>query len=606
MARRKADRRVGEVSGRKRVAKPRAKSAATRKPSAKRARAAKPETRGARNCRWIEEFCRVPEGGDVGKPVKLRDWQRRDICRIYDNPAGTRTAIISFGKKNGKTALASFLLLLHLCGPEAIANTQLPSTAQSKDQASILFKLAAKIVRQSPELSDCLIVRDTIKEIFCPELGTLYKALSAEASTAHGQSPIFAVHDELGQVKGPVSELYNAIENAMGAHARPMSVIISTQAPTDADLLSILIDDGLKGTDPRVVVSLYTADPDIDPFSVKALRQANPAYGDFLNETEVRGQAAKAKRMPSQEPLYRNYTLNQRVEMKSPFVAKSVWMGCAGAALSDLRGLDVFAGLDLSDTTDLTSLVLEAEADQLWHVRPTFWLPDEGLADRSLKDRVPYDQWHREGHLATTPGKSVEYEWVAEYLYGLFSELTIVKLAFDRWNFKHLKPWLIKAGFSEQDIAEHFVEFGQGFQSMSPALRDLETALLNGRIRHGGHPVLSMCAANAVVQSDPSGNRKLTKQKSRGRIDGMVALTMAHAMALTVEQQGVSVYDQIAAQQKTGAAKTGSGQGGPASSDAAPSATAIDYAALQDVNHPMFKEMARRFELRRRLDGDAD
>jgi phage terminase large subunit-like protein len=252
-------------------------------------------TRGERNCRWIEQFCRIPEGKDVGKPVKLRPWQRRDIKKIYDNPAGTRRGILSFGRKNAKTTEAAFLLLLHTCGPEARINSQLNSAAQSKDQAAVLFKLAAKIVRMSPDLNSVVIIRDTVKELFCPELGTLYKALSAEASTAYGLSPVFIVHDELGQVKGPRSELYDALETAVGAHENPLSIVISTQAPTDGDLLSILIDDAQAGNDPRVVLSLYTADPDLDPFSEKAIRQANPAFGDFLNATEVLAMAEDAR-----------------------------------------------------------------------------------------------------------------------------------------------------------------------------------------------------------------------------------------------------------------------------------------------------------------------
>jgi hypothetical protein len=234
------------------------------------------ETRGERNCHWIQTHCRIPEGRDVGKPVRLRDWQKRDICKIYDNPYGTRTAILSFGKKNAKTSTSAFLLLLHTAGHEAIPNTQLVSTAQSRDQAAVLFDLAAKIVRLSPTLSPVITIRDTAKQLHCPELGTLYKALSADSTTAHGKSPALAIHDELGQVRGPVSTLFNAVENAMGAHDNPLSVIISTQAPTDADLLvEVLIDDALAGHDKRVVISLYTAPLELDPFSDEAIRAAN-------------------------------------------------------------------------------------------------------------------------------------------------------------------------------------------------------------------------------------------------------------------------------------------------------------------------------------------
>jgi phage terminase large subunit-like protein len=510
------------------------------------ARRVKDPTRAERNIAWIEEYCRIPEGKDVGKPVKLRPFQKNDIRKIYDNPSGTRTAIISFAKKNAKTSLAAFLLLLHLCGPEAVPNTQLPSTAQSREQAAVLFNLAAKCARMSPDLIANLVIRDTAKQIFCPDLGTIYKALSAEASTAHGQSPIFAVHDELGQVRGPVSELYNAIENAMGAHEAPMSIIISTQAPTDSDLLSILIDDALTGRDPSVVLSLYTADPALDPFSEEAIKQANPAYGDFLNKREILKQAANAKALPSQESLYRNYTLNQRVDRNTPFISKTVWQANGGLVSDDWGNAPVYAALDLSSVADLTAFIPIAHIDDAWETKPTFWLPDSGLIEKSRADRVPYDLWHSQGFLETTPGKSVEYEFVAHWLFDFCQSHNVQKIAFDRWGMKYLKPWLLSAGFTEERISEIFVEFGQGFQSMSPALRDLESALLSEKVRHGNHPVLTMCAANAVVTTDPAGGRKLNKAKAAGRIDGMVALTMAFGIAPLEGEVPVDIYAMVA------------------------------------------------------------
>lgn len=488
------------------------------------------DTRAARNIKWIEQYCRIPEGRDVGKPVKLREWQRDEIRKIYDNPAGTRRAIVSFGRKNAKTTLAGFLLLLHLCGPEARPNSQLFSAAQSRDQAAILFALAAKIVRMSPALQGVVTIRDTAKQLYCSELGTLYRALSAEASTAYGLSPVFIVHDELGQVRGPRSELYEALETATGAQERPLSVVISTQAPTDGDLLSILIDDALAGHDPRVVVSLYTSPKEDDPFTEATIRKANPAFGDFLNSTEVLAMAEDARRMPSREAEYRNLVLNQRVEASTPFVSRSLWQSC-GADVLPLDGVPVYGGLDLSEVKDLTALVLIGRVEGIWQVHPTFWLPGDGLADKARTDRVPYDVWAKDGYLIAAPGKSVDYEYVAAYLRDVFDRYDVRKLAFDRWNFKHLKPWLLKAGFTEEEIAEKFVEFGQGFQSMSPALRDLEGEILNGRVAHGNHPVLSMCAANSVVQSNPAGGRKLAKHKSSGRIDGMVALAEAFGVA---------------------------------------------------------------------------
>jgi len=505
---------------------------------------AAPETRAARNIRWVETYCRVPEGRDVGKPVKLREWQRAELRRIYDNPAGTRRAIISFGRKNGKTAISAFLLLLHLCGPEARANSQLYSAAQSRDQASILFSLAAKTVRMSPDLNAVVTIRDTAKQLFCSELGTLYRALSAEASTAYGLSPVFCVHDELGQVRGPRSELYEALETATAAQENPLSIVISTQAPNPTDLLSVLIDDARTGADPRVVLSIYSAPDDSDPFDEATIRLANPAFGDFQNAAEVLAMAEDARRMPSREPEYRNLILNQRVEMLSPFVSRSIWNACGGVVAERFDG-PVYGGLDLSSVSDLTAKVWISAVGGVWHVKPTFWLPREGLVEKSRSDRVPYDMWFRDGFLRTTPGKTVEYEFVAASLWRDCQEMDVRKIAFDRWNYRHLKPWLLRAGFREEQLEGDnaiFEQMGQGYQSMSPALRDLESDLLDEKFAHGNHPVLTMCAANAVVTQDPAGNRKLDKAKATGRIDGMVALAMARSVAGTFTEAGPSVY----------------------------------------------------------------
>ena len=501
-------------------------------------------TRAERNWLWCEKHLRIPEGRFVGQPLKMAEFMKEDFRAIFDNPHGTRRAIISRARKNAKTVETAMLMLLFLCGPEAKPNSQLFSCAQSRDQAAVLFALAAKMVRMSPELQAVTIVRDTAKQIACPDLGTLYRALSADAATAFGLSPRFVAHDELGQVKGPRFQLYDALETATAAQDDPLSVIISTQASTDADLLSILIDDAKKGHDPRTVLRLDTAPDDMDPFSEEAIRAANPAFDVFMNKVEVLAMAEDARRMPSRQAEYENLVTNRRVEARSPFVSRALWASCGGP-VDSLDGLDVYGGLDLSSVSDLTALVLIGRRNGIWHVEPTFWLPADGLADKSLKDRVPYDQWHREDHLIAAPGRSIDYEYVAAHLREVCGRYNVRKIAFDRWNMRHLRPWLDRAGFASDEIESLFVEFGQGFQSMTPALRELEGEILNGRLAHGAHPVLTMCAANAVVQSDPSGNRKLAKDKSSGRIDGMVALAMAMGVAPMAEAVEQSFWEVI-------------------------------------------------------------
>jgi phage terminase large subunit-like protein len=493
-------------------------------------------TRGELNIQWIENFCRIPEGKFVGQPVKLLDFQRDIIKGIYDSP--TRRAVISFGRKNAKTTLSAFLLLLHLCGTEAKANSQLYSAAQSREQAAILFSLAAKVVRLSPELSDYVGIRDTAKQLYCQELGTLYRALSAEASTAYGLSPIFTVHDELGQVRGSRSELYEALETASAAQDEPLSIVISTQAAKPDDLLSVIIDDCKASHDPLQKLWLYTAPTDLDPFSEEAIRAANPAFDHFMNKEEVLAQAQDAKRMPSRESSYRNLILNQRVEATNPFISRTIWQE-NGAMPDEIDGLTVYAGLDLSSVADLTALVLVSEQGDI-HTR--FWLPEEGLSEKSRTDRVPYDVWAKDGYLLTTPGRSIEYEFIAHELRDIFDMCDVKQLAFDRYNMKFLRPWLEKAGFTEEEL-ERFVEFGQGFLSMSPAIRELESKLLQKQLKHGNHPVLTMCAANAITINDPAGNRKFNKQRSTGRIDGMQALAQAVGVMPSLSEES-SVIEQ--------------------------------------------------------------
>jgi phage terminase large subunit-like protein len=493
-------------------------------------------TRGQRNIRWIEDHCIIPEGKLVGQPMKLSKEQKTWVCEIYDSP--TRRIILSMARKQGKTAFSACLLLLHLVGPEARANSQLYSAAQSRDQAAILFALAAKMVRMSPDLMQYVGIRDTAKQLFCSELGTLYRALSAEASTAYGLSPVFVVHDELGQVRGPRSELYEALETASGAQEEPLSIVISTQAPTDADLLSLLIDDAKRGEDPRTKVVLYSADESLDPFSDEAIRQAAPHFDVFMNRQEVRDQAEAARRMPSREASYRNLVLNQRVNVTNPLVSRNVWESCGGAPdLSVFDRATVYMGLDLSARNDLTAAVAVAQDEEgVWHVAPTFFAPAVGVEERSHRDRVQYDVWAKEGYIELTAGASIDYEVVARWLAEYADAHDVASIRFDRWRMD-----VLKAEFGRLGVELPLEPFGQGFKDMTPAIDALEAELLNGTIRHGMHPVLTMCAANAVATKDPAGNRKLDKSKATGRIDGMVALAMALGGAVaapTVQSRG--------------------------------------------------------------------
>ena len=480
-------------------------------------------TLGERVIAFIETFLVVPEGDKVGKPLTLAEFQRRFILDVYDNPHGTTNAYLSIGRKNGKTGLIASLLLAHLDGPPALRNAHIISGAQSREQASIVFRLAAKMVMMSPTLSERIKITPSKKMLHGLAMGTTYQALSAEAKTALGESPALAILDEVGQVVGPQDDFIDAITTAQGAYEAPLLIAISTQARTDGDLFSIWLDDAQAGQDPHTIAHVYAADNDAGVMSKKAWRAANPALGLFRSEADVRRQANRAKRMPSAENSFRNLILNQRIERQATLVSKSVWTACNGKPAPLSGATAAFAGLDLSSRSDLTAFVVcfFDEAGVL-HVHPHFWTPAEGLAERSRRDRVPYDVWARKKLLRTTPGATVDYAFVVRDIADLMADVDIVQISFDRWRIEFLEKEAERQG-----VTFPLLSFGQGYKDMAPAIDIIESLLLDRKVRHGAHPVLSMCAANAVVKSDEAGNRKLNKAAAAGRIDGMVALAMA-------------------------------------------------------------------------------
>lgn len=488
-------------------------------------------TRGERVIAFIEQFCRVPEGKLVGQPMVLDQFQVDFLLEVYDNPKGTRQGILSIARKNGKSGLIAAVLLAHLVGPEARFNSQIVSGARSRKQAAVVYNLAAKMTMLNPDLQKITRRIPSSKTLIGLTMNTTYEALAAEAGTAHGLSPVLAILDELGQVKGDTDPFVEAIETAQGAYDDALTLIISTQAPTDADMLSIRIDDAVRSGDPTVVCHVYSAPADADLLDRKAWEAANPALGSFRSLTEITNKANEAARMPSVENSFRNLYLNQRVNRFSPFIAPGIWNANSdeAEAVAFREGL-VFGGLDLSIRTDLTALVLVAKHDGRWHVRPYFWTPEATLHDRSKRDRAPYDRWTAAGLMKATPGNVVDLSFVARDVLEIIKGMNVGAINYDRYRMDQLQREL-----DTLDVELPLQPFGQGFVSMAPALDATEAEFLNERVCHGGHPVLTMCAANAVVIRDAAGNRKLDKAKSTGRIDGLVALVMAMGAAAAVD-----------------------------------------------------------------------
>ncbi len=538
--------------------------------------------RGSRMVEFMETL-KVPEGMLLGSALTMRPWQRDIIHAVYDpvhrhtcSQAGScascksrsclrivRKSTFSVGKKNGKTPLISGLALGHLCGPEAKGNEQVYSAAFDRDQAAITHRYMSQMVYMDEELADTLVIRESRKEIFCPSNGSIFKALSSEVKGKHGLGPAVLIFDELAQF-GPDRTFYDTLQQGRGAHAEPILWIISTQADDDLAVLSQEIDYGLKVEsgeihDPTVRCFLFTTpmtisengkETGIDIHDPAMWKLSNPALGDFLNVADMEEQSRTAKNMPSAEATFRNLRLNQRVSAATHFISPSIWRACGEEVdLGNLEDRRVRGGLDLSGKNDLTALVFDAEDEDGVHdILSFFWVPGEGLKEKEKRDRAPYCTWRDQGFIEAKPGKTIDYGWVARKIAKLNGILDIEWLRFDRWRIADLQRELVDAGVDcwiegidwtppgPDEIVRkpmpdglRLIPHGQGFKDMNPAIERLEDLLVEQKVRHGNHPVLTYCVSNIRIAKDPAGNRKFDKLRSTGRIDGGQALAMAVA-----------------------------------------------------------------------------
>jgi phage terminase large subunit-like protein len=482
----------------------------------------------------------VPSGEGAGGTFQLREWQRRFIRDVYEphNEHGrrqVRRAVLSIARKNGKTALIAALVLAHLIGPEAIQNGEIYSAANDREQASQVFKVAAQIVRADPELEAILKVVDSTKTIACYGNGSVYRAISAEAGTKHGLNPSLVIYDELAQAKN--RDLFDVLDTAMGARAEPLFVTISTQSNDPEHILSQLIDDGQRAEDPTTVTHLYAVDDEAENIFDEAVwYDANPALGDFRSMEDLRTMADRARRMPSFEASFRNLYLNQRVDAQSPLIPRAEWTACQVEEVAFEPGEPVFLGLDLSGKRDLTALVMIPAQRGDDRMRAWFWKPSETLEESERSAGAPYRLWAKQGYIDATSTRTVEYAYVAQTLGRIAAEYDVQGVAFDRWRIDDLHKELdaegivshVDTGTSEKrGDGLRLVKWGQGYQDMAPAVEALEASVLERRLAHDGNPVLTMCFANATVQTSPAGDRKLVKTSERLRIDGAVAAAMA-------------------------------------------------------------------------------
>jgi len=498
------------------------------------------DTQGAaRVVRFFHEVLRHPKPPFAGQPFILQPWQIEEIIKpIFDNvdergARRIRKALIMMAKKNGKSGLAAGLALYLLFADGEWAG-EICSAAGDREQASIVYNLAADMVDFAPVLRERAIVRRAVKRIVDRRTRSTYHAISAEAGTKHGPNWSGIIFDELHTQ--PDRELWDTLTTGTRGRRQPLTVAISTAGWDRQSICYELYDYGRRVQsgqidDPTFYFRTWEVPEDADWEDERYWYLANPGLGTFedieagrafLDIEALRADYREAKARPAYENTFRRLSLNQWVSQETRWLPMDKWRACGGAVDPEaLRGRICYGGLDLSSTTDLSAFVLAfPDEDGGLTVLPYFWIPEERMHERSKRDGVPYESWRRAGLIEATPGNVIDYAWIRAKINDLAAVYQIREIGYDPYNATQIVTELAGDGLELFPVR-------QGFLTLSPPTKELERLVTAGLVRHGGHPVLEWMAENAMAVQDAAGNIKIDKSRSRDRIDGIAALINA-------------------------------------------------------------------------------
>lgn len=514
---------------------------------------------------FFREVLTLNGGEFEGVPFELEPFQKFIVGSLFgwhttDGFRRFRVAYVEMGKGNGKSPIAAGIgLKMEVADQEPRAEVY--AAATKKDQAMILFRDAVAMRDKSPALVKKLDKYGggaNCWNLFDKGSGSFFRVISSEDSQS-GPRPHCGLIDELHEhPNATVVDMMRA-----GTKGRRQALIFEiTNSGYDRNSVCFAHHEYSE----RIVTGLIEDDSwfayvcsldEGDDWRDEAIwLKANPNLGVSITLKYLREQVREAIGMPSKESTVRRLNFCEWVGSDNPWIDTDAWLKREFfLKLDEYAGRDCYGGLDLSGKNDLSSLVLDFPTEEGHDAFATFWAPEQGLKDREDRDRVPYTQWHREGHLHTTPGRSIDYGYIAQYIAELRGKVRLKGIAFDRYRIDDLMRELEVIGVHCEIVqigAEPegnpdlvLIPHGQGFKDMNPAVETLETSILNEQLRVAKNPVMTMCALNGVCTTDPAGSRKFDKRpgKSTGRIDGLVALSMAHRIAAAAPRSTGSIYE---------------------------------------------------------------
>lgn len=497
---------------------------------------------------FIENLCHT-KGKWAGTPFWLLPWQEqliRDIFGIVkaDGNRQFRTEFVEICKKVGKSELAA-AVALYLLYADNEPSAEVYGAAADRQQASIVFDVAKQMVEMSPALMKRSKLMGATKRIVNYSNAGYYQVLSAEVGGKHGFSVSGLVFDEIHTQ--PNRQLYDVLtKGSSDARQNPLHFIITT-AGNDRHSIAYELHtkavDILEGrrVDPTFYPVVYGLKDDEDWEDEANWYKVNPSLGYTVDIERLRDAYGEANQNPADEVTFKWLRCNMWVSSTVAWIPDAIYMrGNEPIDVDALAGRDCYAGLDLSSTGDITALVLifpPRNEDEKYVLLPYFWIPEETIPRRVKANSVPYDIWEKQGYIMSTEGNVIHYDFIEKFIMDLSEKYHILEIAVDRWNATQMIQNLEGEGFT-------IVPFGQGFSSMSAPTKEFYRLLMEGRIIHGGNPVLRWMAGNVVIDTDPAGNIKVTKAKSKEKIDGIVAAIMALDRCIRQEGQSGSVYDE--------------------------------------------------------------
>ena len=490
---------------------------------------------------------RHTKGTFYNKPFTLLPWQEtviRDLFGVVKED-GTRqfcTAYVETAKKSGKTELAAAIALYLLCA-DGEQRAEVYGAASDRQQASLVYAVAADMVRLCPALQKRVRILESRKRLVYEPTNSFYQVLSADAHNKHGFNVHGCIIDELHCQ--PDDRLFNVLTKGAGDARRQSLTFLITTAGDNLNSVCYQqhqkaqdILDGRK-TDPTFYPVIYGAPMDADWTDPEVWKLANPSLGVTFSIEKLKEACDSARQNPVEENSFRQLRLSQWVKQAVRWMPMEKWDACGGPVdVERLKGRPCYGGLDLSSTQDLTAFVLvfpPLTDDGCYEIVPYAWVPEDTIDIRSRKDHVNYDLWKKQGFIMDTEGNAVDYDTIERFILDLHNHYDIREIAYDRWNSQMLVQHLCDEGMC-------MVPFGQGFRDMSYPTKELMRFTLEKKLAHAGNPVLRWCMDNVVVRSDPAGNIKIDKAKATEKVDVAVAMVMALDRALRNGSPG-SVYE---------------------------------------------------------------